>query len=99
MQILLAELFGIDNWIFILVAALVLFGGKQLPELAKNMGRFIHEFKKHSAGVGEEIAGVGKPNPSATAGNALEADLAKPKPRFDPYTGQPLSNDSNTTKA
>jgi sec-independent protein translocase protein TatA len=39
----------------ILVAALLLFGGKKLPELAKGLGKGIREFKDASEGVKREI--------------------------------------------
>lgn len=44
---LLAELFGPDGLIVIAVVVLVLlFGGSQLPKLARGLGSASHEFKK-----------------------------------------------------
>ncbi len=37
---------GSDDLIVILVAVVVLFGGKQLPKLAKNTGEALREFRK-----------------------------------------------------
>lgn len=37
---------GTGEIIVILVVALILFGGKGLPEFAKNLGRGIREFKR-----------------------------------------------------
>ena len=37
---------GGDDLIVILVAVVVLFGGKQLPKLAKNTGEALREFRK-----------------------------------------------------
>ena len=37
---------GSGEIIVILIVALVLFGGKKLPEFAKNLGQGIREFKK-----------------------------------------------------
>lgn len=37
---------GSTELLVILILALVLFGGKKLPELAKNLGKGISEFKK-----------------------------------------------------
>lgn len=46
---------GTPELILILFVALLLFGGKKLPELAKGLGQSIREFKKASAGIEEEI--------------------------------------------
>lgn len=47
----------VGGWelIFILFVVLVLFGGKKLPEFARNLGKGIREFKKASQGIVEEI--------------------------------------------
>lgn len=39
----------------ILLAVLLLFGGKKLPELARGLGKGIREFKDASEGVKREI--------------------------------------------
>ena len=36
---------GLD-WIWILLIVLVIFGGKKLPDLARNLGKGMSEFKK-----------------------------------------------------
>lgn len=46
---------GAPEFLLVVFAVLVLFGGKQLPELAKGLGKSIREFKKASAGVEQEI--------------------------------------------
>jgi sec-independent protein translocase protein TatA len=44
---MLADLFGADGIIVIVVVAIVLlFGGSQLPKLARGLGSASHEFKK-----------------------------------------------------
>ena len=40
------HMFGGDEWLIIAVIALVLFGGSQLPKLARNLGEAQREFKK-----------------------------------------------------
>ncbi len=47
----------IGTWevIVILFVVLLLFGGKRLPELARSLGKGIHEFKKASQGISEEL--------------------------------------------
>jgi len=46
---------GSMEMIVILLIALLLFGGKKLPELAKSLGKGIREFKKASQGITEEL--------------------------------------------
>ena len=44
---MLAEIFGVYGIIVIVVVAIVLlFGGSQLPKLARGLGSASHEFKK-----------------------------------------------------
>lgn len=45
---------GTGELILILCVALLLFGGKKLPEFAKNLGRGIREFKRSCSGLDEE---------------------------------------------
>ena len=45
---------GITSMILILVAVLLLFGGKKIPELMKGLGKGIKEFKDASAKPEEE---------------------------------------------
>ena len=42
--------------ILILVAVLVIFGPAKLPELGKAVGRTLHEFKKSTAELKEEMS-------------------------------------------
>lgn len=46
---------GGGEMMVILVAILLLFGGKKLPELARGLGQGIREFKDASEGVKREI--------------------------------------------
>lgn len=46
---------GTGELIVILCVALILFGGKKLPEFAKNLGIGIREFKKACQGEEESI--------------------------------------------
>ncbi len=42
---MLAEIFGLDGVIVIVVAVVVLFGGSQIPKLARSLGSAQKEFK------------------------------------------------------
>jgi sec-independent protein translocase protein TatA len=53
--VLLVHLPGGDQWIWILLAVGILFGGKKIPELAKGIGKGIREFNDAKDGVKNEI--------------------------------------------
>jgi len=48
-------MFSFSEIIFLLVLALVIIGPKQLPELARNIGRFLNEVKRASSGLTREF--------------------------------------------
>ena len=50
--------------ILILAIALLLFGGKKLPELAKGLGQGIREFKKATKAVTDEVQNVAEEKPA-----------------------------------
>ena len=81
---MLATIFsGMDDLIVILVAVVVLFGGTQLPKLARNTGEALREFRKaHSEAeaAGAAPAPVAGPAPTATAPVALPAAPAVGEP-------------------
>jgi sec-independent protein translocase protein TatA len=54
--VFLGEIFGPDLLIVIVVIAVVIFGGSQIPKLAKNLGAAKTEFEKgiKSANVSDE---------------------------------------------
>ncbi len=43
---MLAEIFGVDGVIVLIVVLVVLFGGAAIPKLARNLGSAQNEFKK-----------------------------------------------------
>ncbi|MFM6976663.1 MAG: twin-arginine translocase TatA/TatE family subunit [Sphingobacteriaceae bacterium] len=55
MNILLFLNVGTPELLLILLAALLLFGGNKLPELARGLGKGIREFKDASENVKREI--------------------------------------------
>lgn len=51
---LLISMPGASEWIFILLAVVILFGGKKIPELAKGLGKGMREFKNAKEGLDQE---------------------------------------------
>ncbi len=48
---ILLGVFGTQEMILIVIALLLLFGGKKIPELARGLGKGIREFKDASKGI------------------------------------------------
>ena len=46
---------GMQSWILIIVAILLLFGGKKIPELMKGLGKGMKEFKDATKEGKEEL--------------------------------------------
>jgi sec-independent protein translocase protein TatA len=57
-----ANIFGTD-WLWVLLVVVVLFGGSQLPRLAKNAGEAMKEFRKahDEASQASDVAGTAQP--------------------------------------
>jgi len=50
-----AAFLGGWEWVIVLLAVLLLFGAKKIPDLAKGLGQGIREFKKAAREVTDEI--------------------------------------------
>ena len=56
-----AEIFGVDGIIILVVVVVVLFGGTQIPKLARSLGSAQKEFKKGlEEGAAEDAAPTSK---------------------------------------
>jgi len=80
--------FGVDNSIVVLVALLLLFGGR-VPEVMRGLGKGIVEFKKGMHGIEDELDAAVKAKPQDTTVSRLPANNTAGY-KFDPYTGKPL---------
>ncbi len=75
----------------ILIAGLgLLIFGKRLPEVGRNIGKGIVEFKRGLKEAEQEITTETSTAPPATA------QTLAPKYKFDPYTGKPLDQQQDT---
>jgi len=52
---LLLSMPGGAEWIWIILAIIILFGGRKIPELARGIGKGIREFNDAKDGVKSEI--------------------------------------------
>jgi sec-independent protein translocase protein TatA len=66
--------------IIVLVAVLVLFGAKKIPEFAKGLGKGINEFKKASREVTDSIENESTPVSTPKAPPANTTVQASPQP-------------------
>ena len=60
---MVANLMGMDSLWVVLIALVVLFGGSQLPKLAKNAGEAMREFRKVGNDVAPSEVAVGPATP------------------------------------
>jgi sec-independent protein translocase protein TatA len=93
-------MFGISSMemLFLLLLALLLFGGKRIPELARSLGKGVSEFKKGVREFEGEMATEPESNrPSAQPSTTPVAQVAaQPQQfKFDPYTGKPLTPEAS----
>ena len=80
---------GGTELIVILVAVLILFGSRKIPEFARGLGLGIKEFKKASREVTDEIQNATTDTPSP----------AKPAANGQSPPAPPVSQSSNPPKA
>jgi sec-independent protein translocase protein TatA len=67
---LLLSMPGGTEWILIVVAVLILFGGRKIPEFMKGLGKGIREFNDAKSNVKKEIEeGMNEKDKKAEAGS------------------------------
>ena len=74
------------EWLIVILAVLLLFGAKKIPELAKGLGTGIKEFKKATREVTDEIQNAptdaaAKPAPPAPSRADLPVSQSTPPPK------------------
>jgi sec-independent protein translocase protein TatA len=77
------------EWLIVILAVLLLFGAKKIPELARGLGTGIKEFKKATREVTDEIHNAANDAPAAP----------KPAANGQSQPGQTVSQSPNPPKA
>jgi sec-independent protein translocase protein TatB len=72
--------FGIPDTLFLVVLALVVFGPKKLPEISRQIGKLLYEFRKASNDFKFQIEEELRLAEQAERQKELEAQAAKPEP-------------------
>lgn len=88
MNTMFAAFLGGWEWVVVLLAVLLLFGAKKIPELAKGLGTGIKEFKKATREVTDEIQNAAADNPPP----------AKPAANGQPSAAPTVSQSANQPK-
>ncbi|MCW5854300.1 MAG: twin-arginine translocase TatA/TatE family subunit [Anaerolineae bacterium] len=86
--------------IFTLVLALLLFGPKKLPEIARGLGNAIREFRESTSQVTEEFRKAAEPQPEpapATTPRSSATIVTAPSVPAEPVTPAPTVSEPEAT--
>ncbi len=85
-------MFGVSSWEMMLLMgiALLLFG-KRLPEVARNLGKGMMEFKKGMYDIQDEVTSAANRNPVSSQSRPIPADTREEAvaPKFEPPKYEP----------
>lgn len=62
---MLAQIGSYSQWLILIVICLVVFGAKRLPDIARNLGKSLGEFRKARREFEEELMKTEKPSEPA----------------------------------
>jgi sec-independent protein translocase protein TatA len=74
---MLAAFLGGWEWVIVILAVLLLFGAKKIPELARGLGTGIKEFKKATREVTDEIQNAAEEKPQNKPASTTPAQPAQ----------------------
>ena len=88
MNTMFAAFLGGWEWVIVILAVLLLFGSKKIPELARGLGQGIKEFKKATREVTDEIQNTttdtpppAKPTANSQSPSAPAVSQSTPPPK------------------
>ncbi len=82
MQVL-AQIGSYSQWLLLIVICLVVFGAKRLPDIARNLGRSLGEFRKARREFEEELMRTEKP--SEEAPKLEDSPISSPSPEEEAH--------------
>ena len=84
----------------IIIAGLgLLIFGRRLPEVGRSVGKTIVEFKRGMKEVEQEVNQVDSLPPPPSQSPSKQIPNTQQTYKFDPYTGKPVEQEQDSTKA
>jgi len=91
---------GFGDYIFLFVLALILFGPKKMPELARQLGKLMSEFRKASNEFKMQMEEEMRTSERASQEKRIAAlEAAAPAPAAEPVSGVPEAATAPTAPA
>ena len=90
MNVMIAGFLGGWEWVIVIMAVLLLFGARKIPELARGLGQGIREFKKATREVTDEIHNAAEEKPATPNKSVTDSQS---------QSGQTVSQSPNPPKA
>lgn len=78
---------GTQELLLILLAVLLLFGAKRIPEVARALGKGLGDFKDAMSGIERELKGEAPPASAGRPGSAAPGETTRP---LDSAPGSPV---------
>jgi sec-independent protein translocase protein TatA len=88
MKVMLAAWLGGTEWVIVILAVLLLFGSKRIPDLARSLGQSIREFKKGAREVSDEIQNAANEAP-AQQNKSVKNGQSQPGPTVSQPSNPP----------
>jgi sec-independent protein translocase protein TatA len=88
MKVMLAAWLGGTEWVIVILAVLLLFGSKRIPDLARSLGQSIKEFKKGAREVTDEIQNAAEEKP-AQQNKSVTNGQSQPNPTVSQSSNPP----------
>jgi len=85
---MLAAWLGGTEWVIVILAVLLLFGSKRIPDLARSLGQSIKEFKKGAREVTDEIQNAAEEKP-AQQNKSVTNGQSQPNPTVSQSSNPP----------